>query len=96
MVAMMDGGVNTVSPISKKGGKVLVPRKIQLTNEKTSSDEELRDAMLKELGGVNVRVDVLKPLMTATFNSRQLNIGETAIAEVLQLYPALRIPAIVS
>ena len=76
--------------------KVMAPRKINISKESPASEDDIRDAMKKELDGGTVHIEVLKPLMTATFNSRQLNIGETAIAEVLQLYPALRKPAIVS
>ena len=42
------------------------------------------------------RVEVLKPLMTATFNSRQSTIAEIPISDAVKLYPSLRLAAIVS
>ena len=60
------------------------------------ADEEQQAAMSKELANETIRDDVLIPLMTSTFNSRQLKIGEMPIAEVLKIYPALRRPSLVS
>ena len=62
----------------------------------TYNDEEQKEAMLKELKNATVREEILKPLMTGTFNKRQLMIGEAPIATVCAEYPALRRPDIVS
>ena len=77
---------------SKKQAHIYIP----IISSSDNSIEEQRQAMLSELTNAIIRDDVLKPLMSATFNERQLIIGETAIAEVLAQYPALRRPVIVS
>ena len=61
-----------------------------------SSTEDLREAILTEMSYDTPRVEVLKPLMTATFNSRQSTIAEIPISDAVKLYPSLCLAAIVS
>ena len=91
-----DGSVSTKGKGSMKSSKKRAHIYIPIISSSDNSIKEQRQAMLSELTNAIIRDDVLKPLMSATFNERQLIIGETAIAEVLAQYPALRRPVIVS
>ena len=51
---------------------------------------------LTEMSHAKPRVDVLKPLMSATFNLRQCTITKTTISESVKLYPSLKLLDIVS
>ena len=60
------------------------------------NEESLLDAISKEMKNEDVRIDVLKPLMTATFNSRRLKIVQMPIRQVVEIYQSLHLPDIVS
>ena len=62
----------------------------------SSPFENLRQAILTEMSHDKPRVDVLKQLMSTTFNLRQSTITETTISESVKLYPSLKLPNIVS
>lgn len=49
-----------------------------------------KEAMQKEMKNTTIRDEILKPLMTGTFNKRQLMIEEAPIAAVCAEYPPLR------
>ena len=55
------------------------------------SEESLLDAISTEMKTKDVRIDVLKPLMTATFNSRRLKIVELPIRQIVEIYHPLHI-----
>ena len=90
-------GIN-VTPKSRCKESSKKKRRIGVTSVISESEDEetLREAIAKEMSNKNIRIDVLRPLMTATFNSRRLKIGETPIQEMVKLYEPLRLPEIVS
>ena len=62
----------------------------------TGDEQSLQEGMSKEMRNKDIRIDILKTLMTATFNTRHLKIGEMPIREMAQMYEALHLPDIVS
>lgn len=61
-----------------------------------SSIKELKEAIHIEMSHETPREDVLKPLMTATFNERHVEISVKPISESLKEFPPLRLPIFVS
>ena len=92
-------GIETPKSSSKGKGKARrslgMTAVIDMTME-GDNEESLLDAISKEMKNEDVRIDVLKPLMTATFNSRRLKIVQMPIRQVVEIYQSLHLPDIVS
>uniref|UniRef100_A0A1X7UKH6 Uncharacterized protein n=1 Tax=Amphimedon queenslandica TaxID=400682 RepID=A0A1X7UKH6_AMPQE len=81
-------GIETPKSSTKGKGKARRSLGITAVTEMTivgENEESLLDAIASEMKNEVVRIDVLKPLMSATFNSRRLKIVQLPIRHVVEI-----------